>query len=76
MALEIIPEFLHFKQSIPVAGHDFRITGQEAIVELLERLEMIRGWQIPHLSKNPRAAVQAMFASGRFVEDGFRNPAL
>ena len=23
-----------------------------------------------------RAAVQAMFASGRFVEDGFRNPAL
>ena len=51
MALEIVPEFLHFKQSIPVAGHDFCITGQEAIVELLEGLEMSRGWQIPHLSK-------------------------
>ena len=38
MALEIVPEFLHFKQSIPVAGHDFCITGQEAIVELLGRI--------------------------------------
>ena len=64
MALEIIPEFLHFKQSIPVARHDFCITGQEAIVELLEGLEMSRGWQIPHLSKNPRVGWKA----GAFVD--------
>ena len=74
MALEIVPEFLHFKQSIPVAGHDFCITGQEAIVELLEGLEMSRGMadstplKIHGLATAPRPNINA----ANFVFSAFR----